>query len=104
MEENRKKVTEEKLADVNGGSWWESKSTYKSGDTPKYSPGRVIHRGELGDLYILRVNEGKHGLINKEFTYYVVFADDHSKVYDANAYESQLMDLDCRRGNFGSLF
>lgn len=104
MEENRKEVTDEKLEEVNGGGWWSSKNFYESGDKPKYAPGKVIARGPMSALYILRVNEGKHGLIYKEFTYYVVFADDHSKVYDANAYESQLMQLELESELYGDLF
>lgn len=90
MEDMKKKVTDDNLEEVTGGGWENAFPRYKSGDTPRYKVGDIVG----GEYRVASVSKKKSGLINKEFTYSLVYLNAPDKVYDDNAYESQLMGLD----------
>lgn len=89
MENTNKKVEKENLEQVTGGGWWSSYPMYESEDTPRFRVGEVVG----GKYKIAAINATKSGLINKEFTYKLVYLDNPDKVYDDTAYESQLISL-----------
>lgn len=109
MTDNRKnfpecagaELSDAEAAQASGGNWSWADKQYKSGDTPKFSVGDRVHASYVYEYegYITAVSTKKSGIVNKEFTYTVLwekFTKDSKSPWtdchktETNVYESQL--------------
>ena len=90
-------LTEEELAQVTGGDlfdefsqWLSSDMDYKSGDTPKFSPGQKIifyYLDNWWDGHIVSVDSKDGGIFDTEFLYTVKhlgYTKTVSGIYESN--------------------
>lgn len=92
--------TDSELEKITGGGWADCDKGYKSGSTPKFSPGEVVKYDMFDDLAISTVikvmknSDGSYdmgGLFNKEFKYVIRTHYNGEKV--ENVYESELLKI-----------